>query len=294
MNNHNSSENRPTIGVLYICTGRYRVFWPKYYATFRTYFFPGYKRKIFIFSDTPREYFTQNTQDDESIELIHVDIENKPWPFITLLRYRLFVEHKDLWKTCDYIFFTNCDYVFHQQISSEILPSAEESGLVIAELQKSIELNPTEYPYERNPESTAYIPIGKGSHYYTGAFNGGKTDSFLKLCFAINEATNRDLENDIIAVWHDESQLNAYLVDKKVRILPPWYVWPSYWITRKNRHMVIAGPEDKDLHGGHAWLRGATDKKKKSKFMRRLPRYIAIATAAVVAIASGIYYFLSQ
>jgi len=58
--------------------------------------------------------------------------------------------------------------------------------------------------------------------------------------------------------------------------------------------MVIAAPEDKDLQGGHAWLRGATDKKKKSKFMRRLPRYIAIATAAAVAIASGIYYFLSQ
>ncbi|MBQ2814419.1 MAG: hypothetical protein IJE66_05390 [Akkermansia sp.] len=63
-----------------------------------------------------------------------------------------------------------------------------------------VELTPTEYPYERNPEFTACIPIGKGNHYYTGAFNGGKTDSFLKLCFAINEATNRDFENDIIAV----------------------------------------------------------------------------------------------
>lgn len=294
MDFNNSTETNQTIGVLYICTGRYRVFWPKFYKTFNNNFFPQNKRKIFIFSDSPLDFFLESVDPKDSIDLVYTNIENKPWPFVTLLRYRLFVEYADLWKDSDYTFFINGDYVFYQRIGSEILPTAVESGLVVAEHQKSLELHPRDYPYERNPESTAYIPLGKGEHYYAGGFNGGKTEAFLELCRSIDSATSRDLSKNIIAVWHDESQLNAYLVDKKVRILPPWYVWPSYRMTRSNRHKVIAGPEDKDLHGGHAWLRGATDKKNKSKFMRRLPRYIAMAIATATVIGIGIYYILSQ
>ena len=192
------------------------------------------------------------------------------------------MEYADLWKDCDYTFFINGDYAFYQRIGCEILPNEEESWLVVAEHQKSLDLKPDEYPYERNPASTACIPLGKGSHYFAGGFNGGRTAEFLQLCRDIDDATTRDLKNDIIAVWHDESQLNAQLVDKKVKVLSPWYVWPSYWNKRSNRHLVVAGPVDKNAFGGHDWLRGATDKKLKSKFMRRLPRYIAIGVSVVV------------
>ncbi len=284
-------ERNLTIGVLYISTGRYRVFWPGFYKTMQKHFFPESKRKVFIFSDSPLSYFLESAKIKDASNIVYTPISNKPWPFVTLLRYQLFIEHADLWRNCDYTFFINGDYNFYQRIGAEILPSEEESGLVIAEHMETMNQRADEFPYERNPESTAYIPLGKGKHYFAGGFNGGKTESFLQLCKEIDSATQKDLENGIIAVWHDESQLNAQLVDRNVKVLSPWYVWPSYKINRKNKRHVIAGPIDKALFGGHEWLRGATDKKRKSKFVRRLPQYIAIALLSV-GVAITCYWIL--
>lgn len=285
------NEKELTIGILYICTGRYRVFWPGFYKTMNKYFFPESQRKIFLFSDNPLEYFIESAEITDSSDIVYTHIENKPWPFVTLLRYQLFVEHSDKWSGCDYIFFINGDYNFYQRIGKEILPSSDECGLVVAEHQKSLDLPPEEYPYERNPSSQAYIPVGVGKHYFAGGFNGGKTEDFLKLCKEIDNATQTDLDNGIIAIWHDESQLNARLLHRNVKVLPPWYVWPSFWNKRKNRHLVVAGPVDKLQYGGYDWLRGATDKKLKSKFLRRLPRYIIMLCFALVLILLC-YYLL--
>ena len=34
-----------TIGMLYICTGKYTVFWPEFYETFSRNFLPGCKKE---------------------------------------------------------------------------------------------------------------------------------------------------------------------------------------------------------------------------------------------------------
>lgn len=39
-----------TIGMLYICTGKYTVFWPEFYETFSRNFLPGCKKEYFIFT----------------------------------------------------------------------------------------------------------------------------------------------------------------------------------------------------------------------------------------------------
>ena len=40
-----------TIGMLYICTGKYTVFWPEFYETFSRNFLPGCKKEYFVFTD---------------------------------------------------------------------------------------------------------------------------------------------------------------------------------------------------------------------------------------------------
>ena len=40
-----------TIGMLYICTGKYTVFWPEFYETFSRNFLPGCKKEYFIIPD---------------------------------------------------------------------------------------------------------------------------------------------------------------------------------------------------------------------------------------------------
>ena len=79
--------------------------------------------------------------------------------------------------------------------------------------------------YDRNPESLAYVPVGEeGENYYAGGFNGGSTKRFLEMAEVLANRVTKDLENGVIALWHDESQMNRYLIDNP----PTLSLTPSY------------------------------------------------------------------
>merc|ERR1712093_476822 len=91
--------------------------------------------------------------------------------------------------------------------------------------------------YDRNPKSLAYVPLyDEGEHYYAGGFNGGSTKRFLEMSEVIADRVTKELEHDIIALWHDESHMNRYLIDNPPTVsLTPSYVFaeeqmenPSY------------------------------------------------------------------
>ena len=41
------------VGMLYICTGKYTVFWPEFYRTFNDKFLPNCEKEYFVFTDAP-------------------------------------------------------------------------------------------------------------------------------------------------------------------------------------------------------------------------------------------------
>ena len=59
------------------------------------------------------------------------------------------------------------------------------------------------------------------------------------MCEVLNNNINEDLKKGIIAVWHDESHLNSYLVDKKVKLLNPSYGYPEDWDLPFNPKIMI-------------------------------------------------------
>jgi Glycosyltransferase family 6 len=85
-----------------------------------------------------------------------------------------------------------------------------------------------ELPYERRPESAAFVPFGAGSVYYSGAFVGGLRDAFLDLSARISGGIDRDAAGGIVARWHDESHLNRCLIDTPpFQNLSPGYCYPD-------------------------------------------------------------------
>ncbi|MFR8222171.1 MAG: hypothetical protein ACLU9T_14650 [Blautia faecis] len=84
-----------------------------------------------------------------------------------------------------------------------------------------------DFPYDRNKKSTAYIPWNCGSYYVIGAMFCGTSNAFIKMSKTLKKNIEEDLKRNIIAKWHDESQLNRYIIGKKnIRILPPQYCYP--------------------------------------------------------------------
>jgi len=225
-----------TIGILYIATGKYTIFWKEFYRTAEQYLFPGVTKKYFIFSDMSEIYGAENNPN-----VVLTSIEHREWPYNTLLRFDLFYNNKILFEGCDYLLFYNANTIFTTEIQpEEILPKAENDWLV-ALCNKDVikHKTPDEHTYDRNPLSTAYIPLGQGKEYYRGCFNGGRTPEFLQLIKVCKEQTEIDIQNNAMALWHDESHLNKYLIDKSVKIVTSVYGKHQGWNKPKQAKVIF-------------------------------------------------------
>ena len=108
----------------------------------------------------------------------------------------------------------------------EIFPEKEDYIFVLH--HAFCDENNKSYPYERNPDSQAFIPYGTGKYYITGGVNGGKASAFLKMSAELDVAIRKDLQKGIVAVWHDESFINKYAVENtNYRILSPSFFYPE-------------------------------------------------------------------
>ncbi len=211
--------NNKTIGILYICTGPYSLFWNEFFTTFEKNFLRNTKKKYFVFTDS------SEIKETENIKVIN--IENQPWPLITLLRFRTFLMVEDDLMQCDYIMFSNANIICDAEVLEEdFLPQGNEQIFVTTHpgyYGKSI----IDFPYDRNKKSLAYVPWNCGNDYVIGAMFGGTRKGFLNLCKTLKQNIEEDLKKNIIARWHDESHLNRYIIGRNdIKILSPEYCYP--------------------------------------------------------------------
>lgn len=232
------------IAILYICTGKYDIFWQEFYQSCEKNFLLNCQKEYFVFTDANHIY-AENTA---SIHKIYQ--KNLGWPGNTLFRYHIFLKQKDTLKKYDYIFFFNANMKFLQVIDENILP---ESGLMVVQHPGYYKTEADNLPYDRNAKSLAYIPYGTGKVYVCGGFNGGKTKDFLTLIETIAENTEKDYEKGIVARWHDESHINKYILYQKYVLLSPAYAYPENENLPFDCKILI---RDKSRYGGHSFLRG--------------------------------------
>lgn len=156
--------------------------------------------------------------------------------YCTLLRYHLFLQQEEKLKDYDYIFYLDVDMRIVSKVSDEVLGEA----LTCAE-HPMYSLAPRFHPpYEPNKDSSAFIPrVGqvisdeKGTRfrplYLAGGFQGGKPKHFIKAMKVMKKRIDRDLDNNYVAIWNDESHWNRYLFDYTgtLTVLPPAYIYPD-------------------------------------------------------------------
>lgn len=254
------------IAVLYIALGRYDVFWDGFYKSCEKFFVPDIEKTYFVFTDSDCICSSKN--------VVKIEHENMGWPNNTLMRFDLFLSIKDKLKDFDYIFFFNGNMEFIMSVGHEVLPDEKlNNGLVMGLHPGFADRPKNEWTYERNPESTAYIPFDSGNYYVQGCLNGGTSKAYLKLCQECSKNTHTDLDKGIVAVWHDESHLNKYILDKNPLILGCNYLWPENFHSEKTYDIkIIQRDKSNPVYGGVKWLRGEID-------VREIPYDIVICCA---------------
>ncbi len=240
------------IAILYICTGKYKIFWKGFYESAEKYLLPDHSKRYYLFTDASEIEYSNS----DNVTIIFQD--KLGWPYDTLMRFQMFKKIEDELKKNDYIFFFNANARFVDYVKDEILPFDVESGLTAVLHQGYYKLKHIDYPYERNIRSKACIPFYKGENYFMGGFNGGTSKDYLRLINILRENINTDLRKGVIAIWHDESHLNKYLLNKKIKKLSPEYGFQeslSGDFKQQPEFKLKVLILDKNKFGGYSFLR---------------------------------------
>ena len=223
------------IGILYICTGKYDVFWNDFYKSAEQFLLPNSDKQYFVFTDS------ETIQSTDNIHKIYQ--EKLGWPKDTLMRFHLFLNIEEELKKMDYLFFFNAKYTFIKAISeNELLPTEKDNFLTGQLHPVAYHKKRKNFDYETNSKSTAFIQEKAGTYYFAGGLIGGRTSEFLQLCHQLKNCIDIDFSNNIVAKWHDESHINNYFSKKEPKKLHPGYCYPQGWYLPKL--------------GCHSYLRG--------------------------------------
>ena len=238
------------MAILYIATGKYDVFWSEFYSSCESLFCNNTEKHYFVFTDSE--------QINNSANVTKVYQDSLGWPFNTMFRYKMFLRVKDLLCNYDWVIFFNGNCQFKQIISeNDIFGNNQQYDLLAVKHPGFYNKLPSDFTYEKRELSTAFV--ANAHYYFAGGINGGKSSVFLPLIHHLTDNIEGDLQNGIVAVWHDESHWNAYLnnnyeqIKDKLNILTPDYLYPDGWNLPFTAKILL---RDKNKYGGHGLLRG--------------------------------------
>jgi len=197
------------VGLLLIATNKYIQFLNPLVESADRYFCTNHEVTYYVHTN---QNFEVNTYRD----IVAIPVEHKPWPWMTLERYKHFSDSKEQLSEMDYLYYCDVDMLFVNTVGDEILGdrvATQHPGLF-----------GTRGTPETDSRSLAYIAPHEPMQYFAGGFNGGTSKEYLKMASTISANIIKDYEKELIAVWHDESHMNRYFVDN-----PPTVILsPSY------------------------------------------------------------------
>jgi hypothetical protein len=206
------------VGILYIGLARYIVFWKDFYLSSEKYFLPGIEKQYFVFTDEE-----DKIEKKDNVTVYHQESLGN-WVKNTVYRYKILLEHQEDYSDCDYLYFFNANTLFRKKVTpKEFIPGEKDNYLLCLSPTFYIGHHKDTWPYERRPESCAYIPYGEGNYYYQSAIFGGRRKEYLELLNTCNEWVQKDEENNIVARVVDESHINKYFLDKRIKVVDSKY-----------------------------------------------------------------------
>jgi len=225
------------IGLLVMATGRYIQFVEPLIQSARKHFTPNHQVTYFVFTDS----ILPNQED-----VLYFYQPKLGWPFDTMQRYHTYLANKNFLLEQDYLFACDADMLFVDTVGDEILSER------VATLSPGFSPG-SPYPrmrgaYETNPLSTAYVSDAEGDYYFAGGFYGGSREEFFKIIEINATHIDQDLQNGIIAEWHDESHWNRYCIDfPPTLILSPSYCYPENWKIPYTKRLLALDKNHKEL-----------------------------------------------
>ncbi|CAK6981980.1 globoside alpha-1%2C3-N-acetylgalactosaminyltransferase 1-like isoform X1 [Scomber scombrus] len=213
-----------TVAATVFAVGKYIRFLKKFLETAEPYFFVGFRVNIYVFTDHPKDVPRVQMAGGRKVVVRSVPSSNR-WQEISARRMELIQNLiEEVHDSVDYIFCLDVDSEFHGRWGSESL-----GGLVAVIHPGYYRDDRGRFPYERRPESRAYVADGEGDFYYCGGAFGGLLQEVSLLAKTCDLNFKADAKEGIEAAWQEESHLNRYMwINKPSKILSPEYLWQDF------------------------------------------------------------------
>lgn len=222
------------IGLCIMATGKYISYAEKLIESARIHFCKNHEVIYFMFTDGALPAVE---------DVVRIEQKRLGWPYDTMMRFHAYYAAQGLFKNLDYLFAVDADMVFVNTVGDEIL------GDLVATLHPGY-IGTCGTPEVRKI-STAYIKRKDRKQYFCGGFYGGKVQTLLEYWKTAIQNIDDDLKRGIIAVWHDESHWNKYLVEHKPTIV----LSPSYCYVMAYKKRLPYVPRLVALDKNHEELR---------------------------------------
>jgi len=213
------------VAICFIGTGSYLNFLPKYYENVEKYFLPNTEKTFLVFTDGELDGLPEN--------VIPYNQEHLEWPYITLTRFGIINKAKEEIQKNDWFVFIDADGLVVDEITEEEFFDNTKSFFGVHHPCHYLEMPPhNKFPgaFETNPLSNSAVKEEDDlSVYYQGCLWGGRVPDVLEMIDELDSRVNKDLENNVIAVWHDESHINKFFIENKERVhtLGPEFAYPE-------------------------------------------------------------------
>ncbi|NP_001116741.1 histo-blood group ABO system transferase [Danio rerio] len=224
-----------TVATTVFALGKYTVFLKDFLESAERYYFVGFRVHYYVFTDHPEQVPVVKLGVERKLTVMTVKSSNR-WQEMTLRRMERvekLIESR-LVKEADYVFSLDVDTKFYGRWGAETL------GDLIGVIHPGYyHTRREQFPYERRPESQAFIPYSEGDYYYCGAVLGGKVKDVHEVAKTCREQLDIDAAKSIEAAWQEESHLNKYLLyNKPSKLLSPEYMWQDL-VPQANRVKII-------------------------------------------------------
>ena len=212
------------VAIVFIGTGKYINFLPMYYENIEKHFLPNSEKTILVFTDG------ELNETPDNVRVYHQ--EHLDWPYITLKRFGTINKARSAIEDNDYLVFIDADALVVSDVTEEEF-FTDKPYFGVHHPCHALGMPPhTEYPgaFETDTNSRAHVtPEDDTSMYWQGCLWGGKVPEVLDMIDELDDRVEEDLSNDVIAKWHDESQLNRFYIENKdqVNTLGPEYAFPE-------------------------------------------------------------------
>lgn len=246
-------QHQYDLTIFSVATDRYITYWSAMVDSYLKTNDPSVKIQWLVFTDRA-EQINPELISRLGDSLLVSKIGHQEWPFPTLLRYQFFVSAAQQVRG-RIVMHLDADMLFVGDINfSHLEKSLGPKGMGLishpgyyrpAGIKKfEFYIKNLKYlakdintqlrfgglgTWERNKLSMAYVPRSKRNNYVCGGAWLGQNAEIVKLCNILSARINEDLEQNVVAVFHDESHLNWYQANNSFNLLNPELCYdPSY------------------------------------------------------------------